>query len=147
MRKFLIILFFALATHSITHAQIANDYMVGLGADLIKTDNDGLLKKAQIGAEFNYFLLKRFTVTGAFEVWTDDEISFVLGGRWYPVDEFFVRARGFVGANDLALGAGWVKPLGESFRFEVIADFYFEGQFAIRTGISYVIRKKMTARL
>jgi hypothetical protein len=147
MRKFLILFLFAFTAHFTTHAQIANDYMVGLGADLIKTDNDGFFKKVQAGAEFNYFLHKRFTVTGAFEVWTDDEISFVLGGRWYPVDEFFIRGRGFVGANDLALGAGWVKPLGESFRFEVIGDFYFKGQFAIRTGISYVIRKKMTSRL
>ena len=120
--------------------------MVGLGADLIKTDNDGFFQKVQAGAEFNYFIHKRFTVTGAFEVWTADEISFVLGARWYPVDEFFVRTRGFVGENDLAIGGGWVKPLGENFRFEVIGDFYFKGDFSIRTGINYVIRRKLTSR-
>lgn len=145
MRKFLLLAFLAAITSCI-HAQIANDFMIGAGADLIKTDNDGLFKKVQAGAEFNYFLHKRFTVTGAFEVWTDDEVSFVLGGRWYLVDEFFIRPRGLVGVNDLSVGAGWVKPLGEHFRFEVIGDFYFEGQFSIRTGINYVFRKKLKSR-
>lgn len=146
MQKLLILLVFII-TATITHAQIANDYMISVGADLIKTDNNGLFKKAQAGAEFNYYLHRRLTVTGAFEVWTADEISFVIGGRWYPIDELFIRTRGLVGVNDLSVGAGWVKPLGENFRFEAIGDFYFKGQFSIRTGISYVFRKKLTSRL
>jgi hypothetical protein len=145
MQRFLLLCSFMLITSCI-HAQIANDFMIGAGADLIKTDNDGLFKKVQAGAEFNYFLHKRFTVTGAFEVWTDDEISFVLGARWYLIDEFFLRGRGLVGANDLSVGAAWAKPLGEHFRFEVIGDFYFKGQFSIRTGIGYVFRRKLKSR-
>jgi hypothetical protein len=127
-------------------AQIANDYMVNLHGDLIKTDLDRIFKKAQVGAEFNYFLHKRFTVTGGFEVWTEDEISFVIGTRWYPTDDFFVRVRGLVGMNDVALGAGWTKPLAGNFRFETMGDFYFHGYFAIRAGFSYVFRKKMVSR-
>ena len=145
MQKLLLLVLIVIMS-TLTHAQIANDFMIGAGADLVKTDNDGLFKKVQAGAEFNYFLHKRFTVTGAFEVWTDDEISFVLGGRWYPIDELFIRTRGLVGVNDLSVGAGWGKPLGEHFRFEAIGDFYFKGQFSIRTGINYVFRKKLKAR-
>lgn len=144
--RLLFILCFFLTTGSI-QAQIANDYMVGLSADLIKTDNDGkFLQKVQAGAEFNYFLHRRFTVTGGFEVWTADEISFVIGGRWYPTEDFFVRARGLVGENDLVLGAGWNKPLNASFRFEATGDFYFKGFFSIRAGISYVFRRTLKSR-
>jgi hypothetical protein len=127
-------------------AQIAHDYMVALHGDLIKTDLDGIFKKVQAGAEFNYYLHKRFTVTGGFEVWTADEISFVLGTRWYPTDVFFVRFRGLVGMNDLALGAGWTKPLIGNLNFEAMGDFYFQGDFAIRIGINYVFRQKFVSR-
>jgi hypothetical protein len=127
-------------------AQIANDYMVGISADLIKTDTDGMLKKVQAGAEFNYFLHRKVTVTGGFELWTDDEIGFVIGGRWFPTEDFFVRARGLVGINDVNIGGGWTQPLGEHFKFEAIGDFYFQGHFAIRAGINYVFRKKMVSR-
>jgi hypothetical protein len=127
-------------------AQIANDYMINLHGDLIKTDLDAIFKKVQAGAEFNYFLHRHFTVTGGFEVWTADEISFVIGARWYPTDVFFIRTRGLVGMNDIAVGAGWAKPLGENFRFEAMGDFYFQGDFAIRAGFSYVFRKKLVNR-
>jgi hypothetical protein len=145
MRKLVFAILFAIG--SLTgHAQIAHDYMVALHGDLIKTDLDALFKKVQAGAEFNYYLHKRVTVTGGFEVWTNDEISFVLGTRWYPTDIFFVRFRGLVGMNDLALGAGWTKPLIGNLNFEAMGDFYFQGDFAIRGGINYVFRKKMVSR-
>jgi hypothetical protein len=147
MRTFILVLIPSLLTlsHSI-HAQIANDYMVGISSDLIKTDADGIFKKVQAGAEFNYFLHRKATVTGGFELWTDDEIGFVIGGRWFPTEDFFVRARGIVGINDINIGGGWTQPLGEHFKFEAIGDFYFKGDFAIRVGINYIFRKKMTSR-
>jgi hypothetical protein len=87
--------------------------MIGLGSDLVKTDNDGVLKKVQIGAES---------------------------------DLFFVRTRCFVGNNDVAIGGGWNKPLGEKLRFEAMGDFYFKGDFAIRVGINYLFRKELKSR-
>jgi hypothetical protein len=65
-----------------------------------------------------------------------------VGGRWYPVADAFVRARGFIGANDVSIGGGWVKPLKEHLRFEAIGDVYFDGQIAIRCGLSYTFPRK-----
>ena len=122
-------------------AQIAGDLTVGLQADLVKTDNSRLFQKAQFGAEVNYFITKKITATTGFEIWTADEITFLIGGRYYPTPETFIRARGLVGANDVSIGAGWIKPISESLRFEAIGDFYFNIDFAIRGGLIYVIRR------
>lgn len=145
MKKLIGILILFGSLHA--HAQIAHDYMINLHGDLIKTDLDAIFKKVQAGAEFNYYVHKRVTVTGGFEVWTADEISFVIGTRWYPMDDFFIRLRGLVGMNDVALGAGWTKPLIGNLKFEAMGDFYFQGDFAIRAGLAYVIRKKMVNRI
>lgn len=145
MRKYIFGLLLIIGSAT-CQAQIAHDYMVALHGDIIKTDLDALFKKVQVGAEFNYYLHKRFTVTGGFEVWTADEISFVIGTRWYPTNDFFIRFRGLVGMNDLALGAGWTKPLIGNLNFEAMGDFYFQGDFAIRAGINYVFRKKLVSR-
>ena len=121
-------------------AQIAEDLAVGLQMYLVKTDNLRLLEKAQIGAEVNYFITKKITATTGIEVWTNDEVSFLIGGRFYPAPETFIRLRGLVGANDVSIGGGWIKPLSETLRFEAIGDFYFKVDFAIRAGLIYVIR-------
>jgi hypothetical protein len=124
------------------YSQIAHDIMVGGGADLIKTDIFGFFQKIQIGTEANYFLDRKFTATGGFELWTYQHPSVVIGGRWYPMDELFVRARGLIGVNDLSIGVGWTKPLTENLRFEAIGDFYFQIDFSVRAGVAYVFRKK-----
>lgn len=116
--------------------------MVGGGLDLIKTDNVGFLGKAQFGTEVNYFLDRQFTATGGIEWWTNENVSAVIGGRWYPIDVLFIRARGLIGVNDLSLGAGWSRPITESLRFEATGDFYFRVDFSVRAGIAYVFRRK-----
>lgn len=140
MYRLSLILFFGFLAFT-APAQIAEDFAVGLQLDLVKTDNSKLLEKAQIGAEVNYFVTKNITATTGFEIWTGDEVSFLIGGRYYPTPETFVRVRGLVGANDISIGGGWIKPLSESLRFEAIGDFYFNIDFAIRVGITYVIQR------
>ena len=122
-------------------SQKANDFLVGGAFDLIKTDNEGFIQKAQVGGEFNYFITRNFTATGGLDIWANNVMSAVVGARFYPLDHFFVRGRGLIGKNDLSLGAGWSKPIGSNFRFEAIGDFYFEGEFAIRVGFMYLIRR------
>jgi hypothetical protein len=134
----IILVFIALSAQ----AQIAKDMTVGGGFDLIKTDNDGFLGKVQLAVEANYFFARQFTGSAGLELWTDDEVSFALGSRWYPIEEAFVRVRGLIGVNDLSLGGGWTKPINENWKFESMADFYFEGEFSIRVGAVYVIRRK-----
>lgn len=140
LKSLLVVILLLVAEYA--YSQIAKDFMVGGGFDLIKSDNDGFLDKAQIGVEGNYFITRKFTGTAGFEIWTSDDFSFVLGARWFPIDEAFVRVRGLVGENDLSIGGGWTKPLNESWRFEAIGDFYFKGEFAIRAGVAYIIRRK-----
>lgn len=140
MKKYILIGLF-LSSVSLSQAQIANDVMVGGGFDLIKTDYTSFFGKAQLGVEANYFITKDFTGTAGLEVWTAEQLSFVLGGRYYPMDELFVRARGLIGVNDLSIGAGWTKPIGEKLRLEAIADFYFDLELSVRVGVGYVFRK------
>ena len=125
------------------HAQIAKDFAFGVQLDLIRTNTSDYFERAQGGAEFNYYFSKKFTGTGGVEYWTgNNQLSAVLGMRWYPINDAFIRFRGLIGANDLCIGAGWAKPFKESWKFEAMGDFYFQGEIAIRAGIQYVIRKK-----
>lgn len=122
------------------YAQDAEDIMIGTNIDLIKTDNNTFLGKSQIGMEGNYFLSNRFSVTGGFDLWTDDGLSLIAGIRWYPVDETFIRFRALGGSvTDLSLGGGWTQPISGNWRFEAIGDFYFSIDFAIRAGVVYTI--------
>ena len=34
------------------------------------------------------------------------------------------------------------EPINDKLRFEAIGDFYFTGEFAIRAGVMYVLRRK-----
>lgn len=123
------------------YAQYNEGTLIGVHLDLIKSDHDGYLKKAQMGLEANYFLSKKFTATGGLEYWSRNGASAVVGMRWYPVQDAYVRLRGMLGANDdVSIGGGWAKPMTEKLRFESMADFYFEGNFSIRAGIAFIIR-------
>lgn len=123
-------------------AQIAKDFMVGGAFDLIKTDNDGFLGKVQLGLEGHYFLTRQITASVGAELWSDDDASLALGARWFPVEEAFIRVRGLIGQNDISIGGGWTKPINDKLKFEAIGDFYFEGEFSIRAGLMYVLRRK-----
>lgn len=140
IRKFLTVPLLFIATSSFS--QLPKDIIIGLSADLMKTDNNTIFNKAQIGLEGNYFFTRSFTVTGGMEVWTSDGVSLVSGIRWYPVEEAFLRARALVGENDFSIGGGWTSPINASLKFEAIGDFYFKGEFSIRAGIVYIIRRQ-----
>jgi hypothetical protein len=124
-------------------AQSNNDIMVSGSLDLIKTNYSSFLDKGQIGLEGNYFIVRHFAVGAGVELWTKQKSSFMMGMRWYPYDHVFVRLRGLIGANDVSIGGGWVKPIGDNWRFEAIGDFYVtDTEFAIRAGLSYLIKSK-----
>lgn len=123
-------------------SQNSHDFMIGGGFDFIKTDNSKVLDKAQIGFEANYFVTRNFTVTAGVEIWTFRDESFAFGSRWYFMDDFFMRFRGLIGENDFTIGAGGAITLRPNLRLEIIGDFYFEGEFALRTGLAYIIRTR-----
>lgn len=124
------------------HAQIAGDVLFGGGIDVVKTDYETFAEKIQLGIEGNYYFSRDFTGSAGFELWMSDKASLAIGARWYPVEEAFVRMRALLGENDLNIGAGWTKPITSDLKFEAIGDFYFEGEFAIRVGLVYVLRKE-----
>ena len=126
-----------------SYSQSNNDLMIGGSLDLIKTDYNSFLDKAQIGLEANYFVLRHFTAGAGVELWTKQTSSFMMGMRWYPSDQVFLRLRGLIGTNDVSIGGGWVKPINDTWRFEAMGDFYVaDTEFAIRAGLSYVIKTK-----
>ncbi|HEY9005017.1 hypothetical protein [Ohtaekwangia sp.] len=142
MTKHFSLLLFSILLSIASFGQIAHDILVGGGIDLIKTDNRSIASKAQIAMEGNYFLTRSFTASGGLEIWTDRQVSLAVGGRWYPVEEAFVRVRGLIGVNDLSIGGGWTQPIiNEHWKFETMGDFYFKGDFSIRAGVVYIIRR------
>jgi len=140
MKKNLGILVFLLIAIS-GYSQSSGSFMVSAGGDVIKTDIINFADKAQMGAELNYFLLRNFTVTGGFEFWTMGNESFILGMRYYPIKNLFMRFRGLIGANQVDLGAGYSYPLNKNWKIEGTGDFYFDSsEFAFRIGVAYLIR-------
>src|SRR5690348_13226555 len=99
------LIFFA----SCTYSQIAKDFMIGASMDLVRSDYNELFRKMQFGIEANYFISRKFTATAGVDYWTTGgQTSVVMGARYFPIREAFVRVRGLIGANDVALGGGWV---------------------------------------
>ncbi len=129
-------------TSAAASAQKARDLLLGSSLDLIKTDNYGFVRKIQVGAEAQYLFTSEISATVGVEVWTGESVSLALGGRWYPAENFFTRIRVLVGENDLNIGLGWSKPILENWKFEAVGDFYFYGEFAIRAGVVYIVRRK-----
>jgi hypothetical protein len=122
-------------------SQNPNDILFGANLDLIKSDHDGYFEKAQVGLEGHYFFSRKFAGTTGFEIWTEEGASVVVGARYYPIKDAFLRARGLIGQNDFSVGAGFAKPITEHMYFDAMADFYFEGEFCIRAGISYFLKR------
>ena len=134
MRLFVIIFITVIANPCFS--QRAQRVMVGVQADLIKSDNDGFFEKMQGGFEGSYYFGRKFAASAGVEWWTESDVLLVIGGRFCPIDEAFVRIRGFIG-KDFSIGGGFAKPLSERVRLEAIADFYFQGYIAIRAGMAY----------
>lgn len=121
-------------------AQSSGDFMLGAGMDLLKTDNSRLFDKAQIGFELNYFVIRKVSLSAGLEVWTASRESFAFGARYYFTDHIFTRGRALIGVNDFSLGLGGAIPLKKNVRLELAGDFFFEGDFALRAGIGYLLR-------
>lgn len=74
-------------------SQSSNDFMLGAGLDLLKTDNSKLFSKAQVGFELNYFVVRKVSLSAGLEVWTEARESFAFGARYYFNDYILARAR------------------------------------------------------
>lgn len=141
MKHFLILLLF-FGSIQLATAQSTSDILLGGGLDFIKTDNTSLFEKVQVGFEMNYFVARHFAVGVGGEIWSEKRNSFTMGARWYANENIFLRFRGLIGANDVAVGAGYAKNLSQYLRLEAMGDLYInQPDFAIRVGLSYVIKR------
>lgn len=138
MKRILFFLIFILSLSAFS--QSSNDFMLGAGMDLLKTDNNKLFSKAQIGFELNYFVVRKVSISAGLEVWTEARESFAFGARYYFNDYILARARGLIGVNDFSVGLGGSIPLKKKVRIELLGDFFFEGDFALRGGVAYILR-------
>ena len=76
-RIFVLILFLSSLTSIDCNAQSSKSFMLGLGFDLFKTDNDGFAEKSQIGLEGNYFVVSNFAVTAGIDFWSRRSDRFI----------------------------------------------------------------------
>jgi hypothetical protein len=131
-----------LTTTIAVSAQKANDVLLGVAFDLVKTDDEKLFGKSQFGMEANYFIVRHFAAGVGVEKWTDGSTTtFTMGVRWYPVDNFFVRFRALIGGNDASASVGWSQPFKNSLRLETMGDYYFGStEFALRVGVAFVMK-------
>lgn len=123
------------------YGQRAQRIMIAVHSDLIKSDNDGFFEKMQGGFEGSYYISRKFAGTAGVEWWTEDDVRLVIGARFCPIDEAFIRVRGLLG-KDISIGGGFVKPLSQRLRIEAMTDLYFDGWIAIRGGIAYGFGKQ-----
>lgn len=141
MKNILILAFLGVTFSLPALSQSTRDFLVGGGLDIVKTDILKVFDKAQVGAEAHYFVVRHFAVGAGIEAWSKQKNSFMLGMRWYATDNIFVRFRGLIGINDAVLGAGYSKAISKFWRLEGMGDYYFDAsEFAVRAGVSYVIR-------
>ena len=141
MRKNLILVTVILFAAISAKAQGAGDLLIGAGLDILKSNNTGFGDQVQLGVEANYFINSEFSVTGGVENWTAGKTSLIIGGRYYIQENIFARVRGIIGDNDISVGGGYSYPLSKNWRVEAMGDIYFEGDFALRGGVAYLLGK------
>lgn len=124
------------------HSQQAEgSIMISGGGDLARTDAPGVIRRYQLGAELNYFHFHFLSFSGGYEFNYNRSNHVTLGGRFYPADPVFIRARGLLGKNsDIALGAGYSHNLSYRLRLEGILDYYAVSNVAgLRVGLGFLI--------
>ena len=146
MKKFWIFLFaIGCLTTSKSFAQLRQGtMMIHAGLDAFKTDNDPFKvgQKAQIGAEFNYFIVGRLPLNAGVEIQTQGTTALTLGLRYYIIKPIFLRFRGFLSKDtDVALGFGYSYFFNSKWAIEGIGDYYFKGgDLGLRVGFSRFFR-------
>jgi hypothetical protein len=138
IKAIILIILFCITTT--LHAQITNDLLLSGAPDILKSDNTGIFEKAQLGLEAIFFVKRNFTVSAGIDMWTERDDSFIFGSRWYFYKNFCSRFRALIGENDFSIGLGGAIPINANWRFEIMGDYYFEREVALRAGVAYLIR-------
>ncbi|HSI76191.1 MAG TPA: hypothetical protein VK957_09855, partial [Lunatimonas sp.] len=110
-------------------------------SDIVRTDVPGVIRRYQLGLEGNYFYRHNLSVSGGYEFNYGQTNHVSLGGRYYPLEPLFVRARGLIGSNlDFALGAGYTHNISYRVRLEGMSDYYMVSNVVgFRIGVAVLI--------
>ena len=125
-----------------TYAQQAEGSLLFSGAgDIVRTDVPGVIRRYQLGVEGNYFYRYNLSVSAGYEFNYGQNNHVTLGGRYYPLEPVFIRARGLLGSNsDFALGAGYTHNISYRVRLEGMSDYYMvSNAVGFRVGIGILI--------
>lgn len=122
--------------------QAGGSFLISTGVDLIRTDLNKLLERAQFGAEINYFYLHQLSFSGGYEYNINNPNQVTAGLRYYPLEPVFLRARALLGNGaDLGLGAGYTYNLSYRMRLEGMTDYYVQRKaIGIRVGLAVLIK-------
>lgn len=147
MKKLSLLFSFALLLSFKVYSQEQGQVLVTLGMDAYKTDNDPFdaFNKFQAGLELQYFVADKISLGPGLEWygWSNGgNIKYLtFGPRIYPVGGLFLRAKPLIPLNkqrfDVGVGAGYDIKLGETWAFELAADYYVDQSSAgFRLGLA-----------
>lgn len=121
--------------------QSEGSVLISGAVDVIRTDIPGVITRSQIGLESNYFYRHNLSLSAGYEFNDGQNNHVTLGGRYYPLEPLFIRARGLVGStSDFALGVGYTHNISYRLRLEGMSDYYLGSKaLGFRVGIGFLI--------
>lgn len=135
------VLFLSVGINRVQAQQADGSFLVSTGLDLVRSDLNQVMERAQFGAEVNYFYLHHLSFSGGFEYNLNRPNQVTGGIRWYPLEPVFIRARALVGNEaDMSFGLGYTYNFTYRVRLESMADYYVhESALGARVAIAIVI--------
>lgn len=121
--------------------QAEGSLLFSAAGDIVRTDVPGVIRRYQLGVEGNYFYRYNLSASGGYEFNFGQTNHVTLGGRYYPLESIFIRARGLLGfSSDFALGAGYTHNISYRVRLEGMSDYYMvTNVVGFRVGIGVLI--------
>lgn len=121
--------------------QAEGSILVSGAVDVVRTDVPGVIRRYQLGLEGNYFYRHNLSLSGGYEFNFGQANHVTLGGRYYPLEPLFIRARGLIGSNSgFAVGAGYTHNISYRVRLEGISDYYLVSKVVgFRVGVGILI--------
>lgn len=121
--------------------QAEGSMLVSGAVDVVRTDVPGVIRRYQLGLEGNYFYRHNLSLSGGYEFNYGQPNHVTLGGRYYPLEPLFIRARGLIGSQvDFAAGAGYTHNISYRVRLEGMSDYYLVSNvLGFRVGVGILI--------
>ncbi|MDN3689737.1 hypothetical protein [Cyclobacterium jeungdonense] len=121
--------------------QAGGSFLISAGLDLVRSDLNQVMERAQFGAEVNYFYLHHLSFSGGYEYNLTRPNQVTGGIRWYPLEPVFIRARALIGNKaDIGVGLGYTYNFTYRMRLESMVDYYVqEKALGARVAIAVLI--------